>query len=152
MSEEKNFHKKPETRPEFPKRAVITGGMPYGNKTLHFGHIGGVFVFADVYARFLRDRIGEENVIFVSGTDCYGSPIAESYRRKCAEEGMTVIISSSETEELLAISDRIYVFYEGCVSAMLSGGNKTPERLVAAMMGMTGAASNETDGKETVQQ
>lgn len=59
--------------------------MPYGNKELHFGHIGGVFVFADVYARFLRDRIGEENVIFVSGTDCYGSPIAESYRKLCAE-------------------------------------------------------------------
>ena len=68
-------------RPEFPKRAVITGGMPYGNKTLHFGHVGGVFVFADVYARFLRDRIGKDNVIFVSGTDCYGSPIAESYRK-----------------------------------------------------------------------
>ena len=55
-----------ENRPEFPKRAVITGGMPYGNKQLHFGHVGGVFVFADVYARFLRDRIGSENVIFVS--------------------------------------------------------------------------------------
>lgn len=68
-------------RPEFPKRAIITGGMPYGNKTLHFGHIGGVFVFADVYARFLRDRIGRDNVIFVSGTDCYGSPIAEAYRK-----------------------------------------------------------------------
>ncbi len=75
-----------ENRPEFPKRAVITGGMPYGNKTLHFGHVGGVFVFADVYARFLRDRIGKENVIFVSGTDCYGSPIAEGYR-KAKEQG-----------------------------------------------------------------
>jgi len=73
-------------RPEFPKRAVITGGMPYGNKTLHFGHVGGVFVFADVYARFLRDRIGKDNVIFVSGTDCYGSPIAEAYR-KLSESG-----------------------------------------------------------------
>ena len=31
-------------RPHFPKRAVITGGMPYGNKNLHFGHIAGVFV------------------------------------------------------------------------------------------------------------
>ena len=70
-----------DNRPEFPKRAVITGGMPYGNKQLHFGHVGGVFVFADVYARFLRDRIGKDNVIFVSGTDCYGSPIAESYPR-----------------------------------------------------------------------
>ena len=76
-----------DNRPVFPKRAVITGGMPYGNKTLHFGHVGGVFVFADVYARFLRDRIGKENVIFVSGTDCYGSPIAEGYRKACEEQG-----------------------------------------------------------------
>ena len=70
-------------RPSFPKRAVVTGGMPYGNKKLHFGHVGGVFVQADCFARFLRDRIGEENVIFVSGTDCYGSPIVESYRKLC---------------------------------------------------------------------
>lgn len=86
MSDEKNI-KREIPRPEFPRRAVVTGGMPYGNKELHFGHIGGVFVFADVYARFLRDRIGEENVIFVSGTDCYGSPIAESYRKLCEEKG-----------------------------------------------------------------
>ena len=70
-------------RQSFPKRAVVTGGMPYGNKKLHFGHVGGVFVQADCFARFLRDRIGEENVIFVSGTDCYGSPIVESYRKLC---------------------------------------------------------------------
>lgn len=69
-------------RPEFPKRAIVTGGMPYGNKELHFGHVGGMFVFADTYARFLRDRIGKENVIFVGGTDCYGSPIAEGWRVK----------------------------------------------------------------------
>ena len=77
-----------EERPHFPKRAVVTGGMPYGNKKLHFGHVGGMFVHADAAARFLRDRIGEENVIFVSGTDCYGSPISESYRKLC-EEGYT---------------------------------------------------------------
>jgi methionyl-tRNA synthetase len=73
-------------RPIFPKKAVITAGMPYGNKELHFGHIGGVFVHADTFARFLRDRIGNENVIFVSGTDCYGSPISASYL-KLVEEG-----------------------------------------------------------------
>lgn len=76
-------------RPQFPKRAVITAGMPYGNKELHFGHIGGVFIHADTFARFLRDRIGKENVIFVSGTDCYGSPILESYR-KLVESGENV--------------------------------------------------------------
>ena len=74
-------------RPVFPKRAVVTGGMPYGNKTLHFGHVGGMFVHADVFARFLRDRIGKDNVVFVSGTDCYGSPIAEGYRKKVESEG-----------------------------------------------------------------
>ena len=74
-------------RPVFPKRAVVTGGMPYGNKTLHFGHVGGMYVHADVYARFLRDRIGKDNVVFVSGTDCYGSPIAEGYRKKVETEG-----------------------------------------------------------------
>ncbi len=72
-------------RPVFPKRAVVTAGMPYGNKELHFGHVGGMMVFADTYARFLRDRIGKENVIFVSGTDCYGSPIAEGWRKKVAD-------------------------------------------------------------------
>lgn len=72
-------------RPEFPKRAVITAGMPYGNKELHFGHIGGVFIHADFLARFLRDRIGKENVIFVSGTDCYGSPIVEDYRQSVSD-------------------------------------------------------------------
>lgn len=68
-------------RPKFPKRAVITAGMPYGNKSMHFGHIGGVFVHADTLYRFLQDRIGRENVVFVSGTDCFGSPIVASYEK-----------------------------------------------------------------------
>lgn len=73
-------------RPEFKKRAVVTAGMPYGNKDLHYGHVLGMFLYADVLARFLRDRIGADNVIFVSGTDCYGSPSVETYR-KMVENG-----------------------------------------------------------------
>ncbi|MCL2486924.1 MAG: class I tRNA ligase family protein, partial [Oscillospiraceae bacterium] len=79
-------------RPSFPKRAVVTAGMPYGNKELHFGHIGGVFVHADIFARFLRDRIGGENVIFVSGTDCYGVTIEQSYEQ-AARDGFAGSIS-----------------------------------------------------------
>lgn len=75
-------------RMTFPKRAVITCGMPYGNKNLHFGHIGGVFVPADFFARFMRDRIGAENVVFVSGTDCFGSPIMEGHRKR-EQQGYT---------------------------------------------------------------
>ncbi len=88
-------------RPIFPKRAIVTGGMPYGNKSLHFGHIGGVFVPADTYARFLKDRIGEENVIFVSGTDCYGSPILASHKKYVDETG-----------ENVPMDDYVYKFYE----------------------------------------
>lgn len=71
------------------------------------------------------------------GVDIHSRHEIHRILRQCADEGMTVIISSSESEELLSVSDRIYVFYEGAVSAVLAGDNKTPEALVAAMMGMT---------------
>ena len=80
-------------RVSWPRRAVVTAGMPYGNKGLHFGHVGGVFVPADFYARFLRDRLGRENVIFVSGTDCYGSPIMEGFRKRREADGYDKRIS-----------------------------------------------------------
>jgi methionyl-tRNA synthetase len=67
------------------KRFIVTSGMPYGDKQLHFGHIGGCMVHADCFARYLRDRYGAENVLFISGTDCYGSPITEGYRKKSAD-------------------------------------------------------------------
>ncbi len=86
-------------RPIFPKRAIITAGMPYGNKNLHFGHVGGMFIHADIFSRFLRDRIGKDNVIFLSGTDCYGSPIMESYR-KLQEEGYDGTLQMVPMEEL----------------------------------------------------
>lgn len=72
-------------RPVFPKRAVITGGMPYGEKELFFHHIGGVFVHADIFARFMRDRIGGENVLFVSGIDCYGAGVELGYEKAVAQ-------------------------------------------------------------------
>lgn len=88
-------------RPIPPKRAVITAGMPYGSKSLHFGHIGAVFVHADTFYRFLQDRIGKENVIFVSGTDCYGSPIIASYKNYCEKE-----------ESPLSLEEFVLSYYE----------------------------------------
>lgn len=67
--------------------------------------------------------------------------------KKCTEDGMTVIISSSDNAELLEISDRIYIFYEGKVSAMLAEENRTEEKLVAAMMGLISCdTGGELDG------
>ena len=50
-------HSTNENPVEWPARAVVTAGMPYGNKPLHFGHVGGVFIPADAFARFLRVRL-----------------------------------------------------------------------------------------------
>lgn len=76
---------KTSTRPTFPKRVVITGGMPYGEKELYFHHVGGYFIHADIFARFMRDRIGSKNVLFVSGVDCYGVGVELGYERAVAE-------------------------------------------------------------------
>ncbi len=56
-----------------PKRAVVTGGMPYANGPVHIGHLAGAQVPPDVYARYMRMLIGAENVLFVCGTDDHGS-------------------------------------------------------------------------------
>lgn len=72
-------------RPAFPRRALITGGMPYGEKDIYFHHVGGYFIHADIFARFMRDRIGAENVLFVSGIDCYGAGVVIGYEKAVAD-------------------------------------------------------------------
>ena len=71
------------------------------------------------------------------GVDVHSRREIHKTLQQCAADGMTVIVSSSEHEELLDLADRIYVFYEGYVSDMLAGEHKTEEHLVAAMMGLT---------------
>jgi ribose transport system ATP-binding protein len=71
------------------------------------------------------------------GVDVHSRFEIQDILRESAEKGMTVIISSSENEELMEIADRIYVFYEGEISGILTKTDMTMERLVAAQMGMT---------------
>lgn len=56
--------------------------------------------------------------------------------RRMAAAGTAIIISSSDNEELLAIADRILVFYEGEIVAAIQGAARTEERLVSAMLGI----------------
>ena len=56
-----------------PKKVVVTAGMPYANGPLHLGHLAGAHVPADIYARWMRMLIGDENVLFVNGNDDHGS-------------------------------------------------------------------------------
>ena len=65
------------------KRTLITSALPYANGPVHIGHLAGVYVPADIYARYLRSK-GEE-VMFVGGSDEHGVPITIKARR----EGVT---------------------------------------------------------------
>ena len=65
------------------KRTLITAALPYANGPIHIGHMAGVYVPADIYARYLRLK-GEE-VLFVGGSDEHGVPITI----KARDEGIT---------------------------------------------------------------
>lgn len=54
-------------------RYLVTSALPYANGPIHFGHVAGVYLPADVYVRTLR-MLGEE-VLSVCGTDEYGVAI-----------------------------------------------------------------------------
>ena len=70
------------------------------------------------------------------GVDVSARQELQGFLREAIQSGMTVLMVSSDNEELLAICDRIYVFYEGKISRMLSGDTLTEDHLVAAMMGL----------------
>lgn len=65
------------------KRTLITTALPYANGPVHIGHLAGVYVPADIYARYLRAN-GKE-VLLVGGSDEHGVPITIKARK----EGVT---------------------------------------------------------------
>ena len=55
------------------KTYTITAALPYTNGPIHIGHLAGVYIPADIYARFLR--ITGNDVIYICGSDEHGVPI-----------------------------------------------------------------------------
>lgn len=65
------------------KRYTITAALPYTNGPVHIGHLAGVYVPADIYARYLR--LLKKDVLFVCGSDEHGVPITI----KAKQEGVS---------------------------------------------------------------
>ena len=61
-----------------PKRYTLTAALPYTNGPIHIGHLAGVYVPGDIYARFLR--LQGKDVAFICGSDEHG--VAISMRAK----------------------------------------------------------------------
>ncbi len=62
------------------KRYTVTSALPYANGPIHIGHLAGVYVPADIYARYLRMK--GEDVIFIGGSDEHGVPITIKARQQ----------------------------------------------------------------------
>ena len=65
------------------KRTTITAALPYANGGVHIGHLAGVYVPADIYARYLR--LKKQEVVFIGGSDEHGVPVTIRAR----QEGIT---------------------------------------------------------------
>lgn len=68
---------------ENPKRYTITAALPYTNGPIHIGHLAGVYVPSDIYARYLR--LQRKDVAFICGSDEHGVAIS----MKAKKEGIT---------------------------------------------------------------
>jgi methionyl-tRNA synthetase len=66
-----------------PKRYTITAALPYTNGPIHIGHLAGVYVPADIYARYLR--LTGNDVAYISGSDEHGAAIP----MKAKKEGVS---------------------------------------------------------------
>jgi len=56
------------------KRYTITAALPYTNGPIHIGHLAGVYVPADIFARY--QRLKNNEVAFICGSDEHGVAIS----------------------------------------------------------------------------
>ena len=62
------------------KRITVTAALPYANGPVHIGHLAGVYVPADIYVRFQRNR--KKDILFVCGSDEHGVAITLRARKE----------------------------------------------------------------------
>src|SRR5436309_3431947 len=57
-------------------KILITSALPYANGSIHFGHIAGAYLPADVFARY--QRLKKQDVLYICGSDEYGIAVSLS--------------------------------------------------------------------------
>ena len=58
---------------------TITAALPYANGPIHIGHLAGVYIPADIYARY--KRVTDNEVAFICGSDEHGVAISLASRK-----------------------------------------------------------------------
>ena len=90
------------------KNILIGGAWPYANSDLHLGHIAGL-ISGDILARYYR--LKGDNVMFVSGTDCHGTPITERAKKEKRSPKEISEFYHNRDKETLENFDFSYDFY-----------------------------------------
>ena len=77
------------------KHILVGNAWPYANSSLHLGHIAGL-ISGDILARY--HRLKGDEVMFVSGSDCHGTPITERARKEgiSPKKSQIIMIKNSE--------------------------------------------------------
>jgi len=91
------------------KRHLLTAALPYANGPVHLGHLAGVYVPADIYARYMRMK--DEDVLFICGSDEHGVPITIKAKNEGISPQQVVDkyhLMNKESFEKLGISFDIY--------------------------------------------
>lgn len=100
------------------RNILIGGAWPYANGSLHIGHVAGLLP-GDVLARYHR-AVGD-NVCFVSGSDCHGTPVAVRAKQ---ENKTPQEISDHYHEEFVGCFEKLGFSYD-VYSKTSSEGHKT---------------------------
>ena len=104
-----------------------------------------------VLARWLRT----EPVVLLldeptQGVDVGAKAAIYQHVREAADDGMAVLVASSDAEELVHLCDRVLVFRSGNVAVELRGNTLTEDRLVAETLGATSHRKNMRVGREPI--
>jgi methionyl-tRNA synthetase len=66
--------------PSDDRPLIVTSALPYANGPLHFGHIAGAYLPADLYVRY--SRLTGADVLYICGTDEHGVAITVNSERE----------------------------------------------------------------------
>lgn len=78
---------------------IVTAALPYANGIIHFGHLAGAYLPADIYVRYLTFL--NHNVIFVCGSDSHGTAIEIEAHKEGMSPSALVDIYHNANKELL---------------------------------------------------
>jgi methionyl-tRNA synthetase len=88
-------------------RYLVTSALPYANGPIHFGHVAGAYLPADIFVR--KKRLSREEVLFICGTDEHGTPITVNAEK----EGISPKAYTDRWHEVIKRSfDRLDIVFD----------------------------------------